>query len=59
MKTSSDKRVDQFEIGDNLATDLLNTKQTKRGREVVTEEDVAKVKDIIDEWLAGEGEEDD
>lgn len=59
METSSYKRIDEFEIGDNLATDLLNTKQTKRGREVVTEEDVAKAKDIIDEWLAGEGEEDD
>ena len=59
MKTSSDKRVDQFEIGENLATDLLNMKQTKRGREVVTDEDVAKVKDIVDEWLEEEDEEDD
>nr|WP_311521394.1 hypothetical protein [uncultured Porphyromonas sp.] len=59
MKTSSDQRVENFEIGDNLATDLLNMKQTKRGREVVTDEDVAKVKDIVDEWLGEEDEEDD
>lgn len=59
MKASSDQRGDQFEIGDNLATDLLNMKQTKRGREVVTDEDVAKVKDIVDEWLEEEDEEDD
>lgn len=57
METLSNKRVQQFEIGDNLATDLLNMKQTKRGREVVTDEDVAEVKDIVDEWLAGEDEE--
>ena len=49
METSSYKRIDEFEIGDNLATDLLNMKQTKRGRKVVTDEDVAKVKDIVDE----------
>lgn len=59
MKTSSDQRVENFEIGDNLATELLNMKQTKRGREVVTDEDVAKVKDIVDEWLGEEDEEDD
>ncbi|WP_018029328.1 hypothetical protein [Porphyromonas somerae] len=59
METLSNKRVQQFEIGDNLATDLLNMKQTKRGREVVTDEDVAKVKDIVDEWLGEEDEEDD
>ena len=59
METSSDQRVENFEIGDNLATDLLNMKQTKRGREVVTDEDVAKVKDIVDEWLGEEDEEDD
>ncbi|MDY3883903.1 hypothetical protein [Porphyromonas somerae] len=59
MKASSDQRGDQFEIGDNLATDLLNMKQTKRGREVVTDEDVAEVKDIVDEWLEEEDEEDD
>ena len=55
----SNERIDQFEIGDNLATDLLYMKQTKRGREVVTDEDVAKVKDIVDEWLEEEDEEDD
>lgn len=59
MKTSSYKRIDEFEIGDNLATDRLNMKQTKSGREVVTDEDVAKVKDIVDEWLEEEDEEDD
>ncbi|MDY3884812.1 hypothetical protein, partial [Porphyromonas somerae] len=59
METLSNKRVQQFEIGDNLATDLLNMKQTKRGREVVTDEDVAEVKDIVDEWLEEEDEEDD
>lgn len=59
METSSDQRVENFEIGDNLATELLNMKQTKRGREVVTDEDVAKVKDIVDEWLGEEDEEDD
>lgn len=59
METLSNKRVQQFEIGDNLATDLLNMKQTKRGREVVTDEDVAKVKDIVDEWPEEEDEEDD
>lgn len=59
MKTSSDQRGEQFEIGDNLATDLLNLKQTKRGREVVTDEDVAGVKDIVDGWLEEEDEEDD
>lgn len=59
METLSNKRVQQFEIGDNLATDLLNLKQTKRGRKVVTDEDVAEVKDIVDEWLAEEDEEDD
>ena len=59
MKTMSNERIDQFEIGDNLATDLLSMKQTKRGREVVTDEDVAKVKDIIDEWLEEEDEEND
>ena len=59
METLSNKRVQQFEIGDNLATDLLNMKQTKRGREVVTDEDVAEVKDIVDEWLEEEDREDD
>ena len=59
METLSNKRVQQFEIGDNLATDLLNMKQTKRGREVVTDEDVAEVKDIVDEWLEEEDKEDD
>nr|WP_311521397.1 hypothetical protein [uncultured Porphyromonas sp.] len=59
METLSHKRVQQFEIGDNLATDLLNMKQTKRGREVVTDEDVAEVKDIVDEWLEEEDREDD
>lgn len=59
MKTSSGQRGEQFEIGDNLATDLLNLKQTKRGREVVTDEDVAGVKDIVDGWLEEEDEEDD
>ena len=59
METSSYKRIDEFEIGDNLATDLLNMKQTKRGREVVTDEDVAKGKDIVDEWPEEEDEEDD
>ena len=59
METSSNERIDQFEIGDNLATELLNMKQKKRGREVVTDEDVAKVKDIVDEWLEEEDEEDD
>ena len=59
METSSDQRVENFEIGDNLATDLLNMKQTKRGRVVVTEEDVAEVKDIVDEWLEEEEKEDD
>ncbi|BDE81896.1 hypothetical protein [Porphyromonas somerae] len=59
METLSNKRVQQFEIGDNLATDLLNMKQTKRGREVVTDEDVAEVKDIVDEWLEEEEKEDD
>ena len=39
--------------------DLLNENQTKRGREVVTDEDVAEVKDIVDEWLEEEDEEDD
>ena len=59
MKTSSNQRIDEFEIGDNLATDLLTLKQTKRGRKVVTDEDVADVKDIVDEWLEEEDEEDD
>lgn len=59
MKTSSGQRGEQFEIGDNLATDLLNLKQTKRGREVVTDEDVTAVKDIVDEWREEEDEEDD
>lgn len=39
--------------------DLLNQNQTKRGRDVVTDEDVAEVKDIVDEWLEEEDEEDD
>ena len=39
--------------------DLLNKKKKKRGRDVVTDEDVAKVKDIVDEWLEEEDEEDD
>lgn len=47
-------------VSDNaIDFDLLNENQTKRGREVVTDEDVAEVKDIVDEWLAGEGKEND
>ena len=39
--------------------DLLNQNQKKGGRVVVTDEDVAEVKDIVDVWLAGEGKHDD
>lgn len=53
------KKIESTVSDNAIDFDLLNENQTKRGREVVTDEDVAEVKDIVDEWLAGEGKEND
>ena len=55
-----DYEKNDFPLSDSkIDFDLLNENQTKRGRKVVTDEDVADVKDIVDEWLEEEDEEDD
>lgn len=59
METQDYEKIESTVSDNAIDFDLLNENQTKRGREVVTDEDVAEVKDIVDEWLAGEDEEDD
>lgn len=57
METQDYEKIESTVSDNAIDFDLLNENQTKRGREVVTDEDVAEVKDIVDEWLAGEDEE--
>ena len=59
METQDYEKIESTVSDNAIDFDLLNENQTKRGREVVTDEDVAEVKDIVDEWLAGEGKEND
>ena len=59
METQDYEKIESTVSDNAIDYDLLNENQTKRGREVVTDEDVAEVKDIVDEWLAGEGKEND
>lgn len=59
METQDYEKIESTVSDNAIDFDLLNEHQTKRGREVVTDEDVAEVKDIVDEWLAGEGKEND
>lgn len=57
---AKDYEKNDFPLSDSkIDFDLLNENQTKRGRVVVTDEDVAEVNDIVDEWLEEESEEDD
>lgn len=59
METQDYEKIESTVSDNAIDFDLLNENQTKRGREVVTDEDVAEVKDMVDEWLAGEGKEND
>lgn len=59
MEAKDYEKIDPPMSDNKIDFDLLNENQTKRGRKVVTDEDVAEVKDIVDEWLAGEGKEND
>lgn len=59
METQDYEKIESTVSDNAIDFDLLNENQTKRGREVVTDEDVAEVKDIVDEWLEEEDEEDD
>nr|WP_311521408.1 hypothetical protein [uncultured Porphyromonas sp.] len=59
METQDYEKIESTVNDNAIDFDLLNENQTKRGREVVTDEDVAKVTDIVNEWLEEEDEEDD
>ena len=59
METQDYEKIESTVSDNAIDFDLLNENQTKRGREVVTDEDVAKVTDIVNEWLEEEDEEDD